>query len=107
VAGLFYLYATVIQARGLSLSRHHAPAMHPDPTRLITFRDFPENCQGLDYYCPGCKRTAYTDVRMLVLNGLGDRKVKRYRPKCRKCGSVGIWSFTGPLPTSTGTTRMQ
>ena len=22
---------------------HHAPAMHPDPTRLITFRDFLEN----------------------------------------------------------------
>src|SRR5688572_32339427 len=80
--------------------------MHPDPTRLTTFRDFLDNRQGLDCYCPGCRRTAWTDVAMLVLHGLGDRMVKRYRPKCRKCGSVGIWSFSGSLPTSNGTTWM-
>src|SRR5688572_22633519 len=48
---------------------------------------------------------AWTDVAMLVLNGLGDRKVKRYRPRCRKCGSDGIWSFTGPLPRLHGPRR--
>ena len=84
-------------ARALSLAAHHARAMHPDPTRLITFRDFLDNRQGLECYCPGCRRTAYTDVAMLVLNGLGDRQVKRYRPRCRKCGNSGIWSFSGPL----------
>lgn len=90
--------ATVIRALRLTLPGDHAPAMHPDPTRLITFRDFLENRQGLECYCLGCTRTAHTDVAMLVDEGLGDRQVKRYRPTCRKCGSLGIWSFTGPLP---------
>jgi|SRR5688572_24344404 len=80
-------------------------AMHPDPTRLIAFHDFLENRQGLERYCPGYRRTAWTDVSVLVLNGLGDRQVKRYRPRCRKCGSVGVWSFSGRLASSVYSTR--
>ena len=60
-----------MQGHWASHVSNYAPAMHPDPTRLITFGDFLENRRGLDCYCPGCRRTAYTDVRMLVLNGLG------------------------------------
>jgi hypothetical protein len=102
-----YSNTTHRQGRPLRPSVNQYRAVHPDPTRLITFRDFLENRQGLECYCPGCRRTAWTDVAMLVSNGLGDREVKRYRPRCRKCGSVGIWSFSGPLPTSTGATWMQ
>lgn len=87
-----------MQARALIQSAHHAPAMHPDPTVLTTFRDFLDPDQGLESYCPGCKREAWTDVAMLVRNGLGDREVRLCRPRCRKCGSLGIWSFTGPVP---------
>jgi hypothetical protein len=83
----------------LTLPSDHAPA--------ITFRDFLDNRQGLDCYCPGCRRIAWTDVAMLVRNGLGDRHVKRFRPRCRKCGSVGIWSFSGPLSTFNGAGWMQ
>jgi hypothetical protein len=72
--------------------------MHVDPTRLLTFRDFLVNEQGLESWCPGCCRTAWTDVAMLVRNGLGNTEVKRCRPRCRKCDKVGIWSFTGPVP---------
>ena len=84
--GLFLSITPNNRAHALSLVAHHAPAMHPDPTRLITFRDFLDNRQGLECYCPGCRRTAYTDVAMLVLNDLEDRNVKGYRPRCRKCG---------------------
>jgi hypothetical protein len=94
-----------MRGHALSLAGHHAQAMYSDPSRLITFRDCLENRQGLDCYCPGCRRRAYTDVRMLVLNGLGDRNVKRYRPRCRRCGSIGIWSFTGPLSSSQSAVR--
>lgn len=87
-----------MEAHRLTLPDDHAPAMHPDPLRLITFRDFLETAQGLACWCPGCQRTARTDVAMLVDAGLGDRQVKRCRPRCRKCGKVGIWSFTGPVP---------
>lgn len=72
--------------------------MYADPTRLVTFRDFLKNGQGLNCWCPGCQRYAYTDVAMLVRNGIGNREVKRCRPRCRKCGKVGVWSFTGPVP---------
>jgi hypothetical protein len=54
---------------------------------------------------PGCKRTVWTDVEMLVGNGLGNREVKRCRPRCRKCGHLGIWSFTGPVPEFRETTQ--
>jgi len=71
--------------------------MHPDPTRLITFNDFLASNQGLDCWCLSCKRTAWTDVAELVRDGLGDKEVKLCRPRCRKCGKVGIWSFIGPV----------
>lgn len=87
-----------MQAHALLHAAHHAPTMHADPTRLVTFRNFLDLDQGLECWCPGCKRTAWTDVALLVRNGLGDRQVKQGRPRCRKCGSVGIWSFTGPVP---------
>jgi hypothetical protein len=82
-----------------SQTEYNAREMRPrdaDFTRLITFPDFLANDQRLECFCPGCKRTAYTDVNMLVTLGLGDRQVKRCWPRCRKCGSLGIWSFTGP-----------
>ena len=44
---------------------------------------------------------------MLVDLGLGDRQVKRCHPRRRECGSVGFWSFTGPLPTSNGGIQVQ
>ena len=55
---------------------YNAREMRPrdaDFTRLITFRDFLANDQGLECFCPGCKRTAYTDVNMLVTwaSGIG------------------------------------
>ena len=96
-----------MQAHALTLTSDHAPAMHPDPTRLITFRDFLENRQGLDCYCPGCRRSAWTDVQRLARNGLGDRPVKRCRPRCRKCGRVGIRSFTGPVLSLPGKSSMR
>jgi hypothetical protein len=61
---------TTCLARALCLSVKQYRVIHPDPTRLITFRDFLENRQGLDCDCPGCRRTAYTDVAMLIRNGL-------------------------------------
>ena len=54
--------------------------MHPDPTRLITFRDFLDNRQCLDCYCPGCRRTAWTDVEMLVRNGFGESQCETLSP---------------------------
>ena len=44
--------------------------MHSDPMQLVTFRDFLETGQGLECWCAGCRRTAATDVAMLVRNGL-------------------------------------
>jgi hypothetical protein len=90
----FAAIAPIMQAHSLSQSAHHAPVMYGSP--LTTFKDFLDRDQGLACWCPGCKSEAYTDVAMLVRNGLADHEVKRHRPRCRKCGSVGVWSFTGP-----------
>ena len=65
--------------------------MHADPTRLITFRDFLDCDQGLECWCPGCRRTAKTDVAMLVKGGLGDRQVEAVSaalPQVRQCGHL-------------------
>ena len=91
-----------MQAHALLRGAHHCPSMYALP--LVTFRDFLDYDQGLECWCPGCKRTAWTDVAMLVRNGLGDREVKRCQPRCRKCGEVGVWSFVGLLPKLPGAT---
>lgn len=65
------MVAAILRAHPLTPQAHHAPDMHPDPTALLTFGDFLRREQGLECYCPGCKRYAYTDVAMLVRSGLG------------------------------------
>jgi hypothetical protein len=47
----FRLFTSGGRVHGLSLVAHHAQAMHPDPTRLIAFRDAQENRQGVEC-CP-------------------------------------------------------
>lgn len=81
----------------MSHPQHHAVVMHADPRRLRTFRDFLDQGQGLQCWCPGCKRYAKVEASMWVTLGKGDREVKRCRPRCRRCGKVGIWSLTGPV----------
>ena len=53
-----------------------------------------EHQYELACWCPGCRRWAACDLRTLVRQGLGDRAIQACRPRCRKCGSVGVWSRT-------------
>lgn len=79
--GLFHAFAIDLQAHPLIPPRDHAPAMHADPMRLVTFRDFLETGQGLECWCVGCQRTAATDVAMPVRNGLltaNENRARRY-----------------------------
>jgi hypothetical protein len=81
----------------VSLSRHHARAMQP--TRIDTFADFLKHNYELACFCPGCRRWASCDFVALVAAGMGDRQVRKSRPKCRKCGSRGEWQVRAPAPT--------
>jgi hypothetical protein len=70
-----------------------------EPIRLDTFRAFLKHGHRLDCYCRGCRRWASTDLAALVAAGLGDRLIRRCRPRYRKCGSIGEWQVKPLVPT--------
>jgi hypothetical protein len=56
---------------------------------LGTLADLVENRHELHAYCPRCRRWAVLDLRALVDQGLGGRKLVTWRPRCRVCGERG------------------
>jgi len=66
--------------------------------RPDTFAKLLERGYGLSCWCPGCKRWASCDVRMLCRIGMGDRPILGARAQRRVCGSEGTWQVRAPTP---------
>ena len=85
------------------MPEHQAPA-RIDPS---TFGGLLADKYDVAAWCSGCRPWATCDLAMLVRNGLGDRKISRCKPSCRKCGNRGEWHVSPPQPRFEGATWMQ
>lgn len=97
----FTVPARMRQASSMTDAELRAAALQTIAREGITIdsiASLPVYGHGLLPYCPGCQRWVDVDIKRLVEKGYGKRKLRNFKPKCRRCGGRGQLQVRAPVP---------